>query len=134
MRNVLAASLLVVSALVNTGCPGFCGGLDGAGDVVYERNTSEMLIVCNNGGYVATLQTRQLEGRIQYDVEGHRFATTGEDGALAFDFVDNYDGTASTPQLGEAMWTEVSLDAVALDHAHVLCTDLEARAWWTGGL
>jgi hypothetical protein len=132
MRNVLAASLLVLSGLVNTGCPGFCGGLDGSGDLVYQRDTSEMLILCNNGGYVATLQSRQLEGRIQYDVEGKRFATTGEDGALAFDFVDNYDGTASTPQLGEAMWSEVSLDAVALDHAHVLCTDLEARAWWTG--
>ncbi len=136
MRNVVAASLLAVSALVNTGCPAImaCGGFEGAGDMVYERNTSEMLIVCNNGGYVAVLASDQLEGRMQYDIEGKRFATSGEDGGLAFDFVDNEDGTASTPQLGETAWTEVSLDTVALDHAHVMCSDLEARPWWTGGL
>lgn len=135
MRNLLVASLVAASALVNTGCAGLfaCGGFEGAGDVVYERN-SEMLILCNNGGYVATLETQMLEGRVQYDASGKRFATTGEDGALAFDFVDNADGTASTPQLGESMWTEVSLDTVALDHAHVMCSDLEARPWWTAGL
>ena len=135
MRNVLAASALALSVLVNTGCPALmqCGGFEGEGDVVYERS-SEMLILCNNGGYVAVVGTGQLEGRMQYDIEGKRFATAGENGALAFDFVDNQDGTASTPQLGETMWDEVALDTVALDHAHVMCSDLEARPWWTAGL
>lgn len=120
MRNVLFAFL----ATIVSGC--ICGGYDGGGNRVYERNGAEMLILCDNGGYVATLTSNMLEGKFT----GYS-GTIGETGELAFDFVQNEDQTVTTPQLGDSRWTWMNLDTVGLDHANVLCENLETRDWWT---
>jgi len=128
MRNVLLASLAALSALIATGCLG-CGAWEGGGNRAYERN-SEMLLLCENGGFVATLDTTMLEGRYT-DSAGIVIGTKGDDGQLAFELASNADGTASAPQLGDGAWTSVALDQVAADHSNVLCNDLATRTWWT---
>jgi hypothetical protein len=129
MRNVVLASLLVAT-IVQTGCLR-CGGFDGSGNRVYQRNNAEMLILCDNGGFVATLTEDMVEGFYLDNLDGTGMATNGEDGQLAFDARINTDATLSTPQLGETPWTQMNLDATALDHSDVLCQDLTYRAWWT---
>lgn len=135
MRNLLLASLAAASALLANGCVPFgCGDFDGGGNRAYERG-SEMLLLCDNGGFVASLETSMLEGRhvLGTDAQGLTITvgTKGDDGAVAFELADNYDGTSSAPQLGEGAWTYVALDQTALDHANILCEDLELRDWWT---
>jgi hypothetical protein len=133
MRNVLLASLAALSAVVaNAGCllPLGCGGFEGGGNRAFERN-SEMLLLCENGGFVASLETSMLEGRY-VDNTGMVVGTKGEDGSIAFELSDNSDGTSTAPQLGSTAWTSVELDYVAADHSNVLCKELEARAWWSG--
>ena len=132
MRNVVAASLLLMIVITQTGCPGAfgCGGFEGTSNRVYQRNDSEMLILCDNGGFVATLADRMVEGFYTDNFNGTGTATNGEDGALAFDVQTNADYTVSTPQLGTSLWTQMNLSATALDHSDVLCQDLEYRAWW----
>lgn len=130
MRNVLLASLALASAFVaNTGCVPFgCGGWEGGGNRAFERG-SEMILLCENGGFVASLETEMVEGR--YDASSVNVtATRGETGQLAFELVEHGDGTASASKLGDGAWTAVVLDTVAADHSNNLCTDLEVRAWW----
>jgi len=130
MRTVLLVAALAAALLPSTGCIlGGCGGFDGVGDQVYAREGGEMLIACNNGGFVANLQTTSIEGRIEYNGDGTAIGVKGDDASLAFDWIVNADGV-STPQLGAAMWTKQNLDKVALDHADVLCQDLQTRGWW----
>jgi hypothetical protein len=121
-------SLLLLSTLL-TGC--VCGAYNGGGDTVYSRN-SDSLILCENGGFVATLTTGALEGRYTEDTtgDGGGTAVRGDTGELAFVLHANTDGTVSTPELGADPWTHMSLNQTELDHADVLCTDLETRAWW----
>ncbi len=132
MRTILLASLAALSALVaNSGCVPFgCGGFDGGGNRALERG-SEMLLLCENGGFVASLEASMLEGRYSNTDGTMTIGTKGDDGALAFELRDNHDGTSIAPQLGDGLWTYVPLDTVAADHANVLCEDLEVRAWWT---
>jgi hypothetical protein len=134
MRNALLASAVMVLPFL-AGCPGFCGGFTGGGDRVYAHG-SDSLIVCENGGFVANLSTGSLEGRLvettpasadDTEFEAHR----GDTGELAFRFIEKPDTTATTPELGNEVWTENMLDATALDHADVQCQDLETRPWWT---
>lgn len=122
MRTLLA-SLLLGSLLINAGCPG-CGAYSGGGDKVYQRGT-DTIILCDNGGFVAQLSTGTVEGRV---LDGE--AVRGEDGSLAFDLQNNTDGTLTTPQLGASPWQPLHLDKTELDHADVLCQDLEKRSWW----
>jgi hypothetical protein len=131
IRLALAAALLA-TLLPTTGCLiGGCGAYDGATDRVYARTASnEMLIMCGNGGFVANLQTTTLEGRMETNADGTEIGVKGDDSSLAFDWVVTADG-ATTPQLGETAWTQQSLDKTALDHADVLCKDLQTRTWWT---
>ena len=132
MRNVVLASLLTITALLNTGCPAAfsCGGFEGESNRVYARD-NEMLILCENGGFVAMLEDRMVEGWYSTNVEGTwGTATNGEDGTLAFDAQIWPDGLR-TPQLGETMWTQQDFTPTQLDHANNLCTDLELRSWWT---
>jgi hypothetical protein len=132
MRNVLLASLAAFAALLPaSGCVPFgCGGFEGGNDTVYTRNDSaEMLIICGNGGFVANLQTTSLEGRMEYNADGTAIGVKGDDQSLAFDWISDAEGM-STPQLGAGTWTYQNLDKVALDHADVLCQDLETRTWW----
>jgi hypothetical protein len=133
MRTLLALALVAPLAVLLPGCPLGCGAYDGAGDQVYSRG-NDMLILCENGGFVATLETRTLEGRFMTNPVGsdaRGFGVNGEDGQLAFDLFDNPDGTARTPQLGDSPWSQVNLDEVGLDHADSLCQDLVNRPWWT---
>lgn len=131
MRNVLLASLALASAFVaNTGCVPFgCGSFEGGSNRAFERG-SEMILLCENGGFVASLETEMVEGR--YDAASTNVvATRGENGHLAFELVEHGDGTATASKLGDGAWTAVVLDTVAADHSNVLCNDLEVRAWWT---
>jgi hypothetical protein len=129
LKVALLASLVAAIALPATGCIMGCGAYEGAGDRVYAREGGEMLIVCNNGGFVANLQTTSIEGRIEYNTDGTAIGVKGDDQSLAFDLIVTGD-EASTPQLGAGMWAHQKLDATAHDHADVLCQDLQTRAWW----
>lgn len=133
MRHAALACLLLSIALTQTGCPAAfgCGGFEGTGNRVYERTDTEMLILCDNGGFVAKLTTGMIEGFYLDNADGTGMALRGEDGELAFDTQLHGDATLTTPQLGETPWTQMNLDATALDHSDVLCQDLEYRAWWT---
>jgi hypothetical protein len=130
MRNLILAGFAVTASLLATGCPiAGCGGYEGGGNRAYERS-SEMLLLCENGGFVATLDTELLEGRYVRAESGAIIGTRGDDASLAFELTDNGDGTATAPALGTEAWAEVDLDQVAADHANVLCNDLATRAWW----
>jgi hypothetical protein len=132
MRNAVTAALALAAALVaHTGCVPFgCGGFEGGGNLAYERGT-EMLLLCENGGFVATLDTQMLEGRFQSQ-SGVVTGTKGDDGQLAFELVESLETSEWTStQLGDGAWTMVNLDTVAADHANVLCNDLATRPWWT---
>ena len=133
MRNVALAALLLVVATLTAGCPlaPSCGGFEGGGNRVYQRTDSEMLILCENGGFVATLTDRMVEGTYLDNGDGTGIATNGEDGQLAFDAQFNPDSTLTTPQLGDTPWTWMDLSPTALDHSNSLCQDLQYRSWWT---
>jgi hypothetical protein len=129
MRNAVLAALLAVT-LAQTGCF-TCGAYDGGGNRVYQRNDAELLILCDNGGFVARLTDRTIEGLYLDNGDGTGIATNGEDGQVAFDARLEDDTTLAAPQLGETGWTRMNLDATALDHSDVLCQDLQSRSWWT---
>jgi hypothetical protein len=133
MRNAALASLLLAVVVTQTGCPAAfsCGGFEGTSNRVYQRNDAEMLILCENGGFVATLSDRMVEGFYLDNADGTGLATSGDSGQLAFDALFNADATLLTPQLGDTPWTQMNLSATALDHSNVLCEDLEYRGWWT---
>jgi len=128
MRHVALAFALAI-LLLQTGCG--CGAYTGSNNRVYQRNDAELLILCDNGGFVARLVDRQVEGLYLDNADGTGIATNGEDGQLAFDAQFNADYTLSTPQLGDTVWSKMNLDKTALDHSDVLCQDLELRSWWT---
>ena len=131
LAKLALAAAALASLLPATGCVPFgCGAYDGASDRVYARNNTEMLVICENGGFVANLDSQSIEGRIEYNADGTAIAVKGDDSSLAFDWVPN-SGTAITPQLGDVQWTQQNLDKTALDHADVLCQDLTTRSWWT---
>ena len=123
MRLLIAT--LAVSCML-TGCLFGCG-FDGEGDRTYRRGT-ESMILCTNGGFALVLETKIVEGRYTY--EGATVGREGATDALVFTLTDNGDGTASAPELGSGAWESVTLDKTDLDHAHLQCDDLEARAWW----
>jgi len=133
MLRLLLASILVSLAFLSGCVPlGGCGGFQGGGDQVYARG-QDQLILCENGVFVVdSAQYGTIEGRYTWSdaADDNAVATTGTTGALAFDFYNNGDGTASTPQLGDNPWTTVDLDQTALDHADTACQTLETRSWW----
>jgi hypothetical protein len=94
------------------------------------RRGNDSMIVCANGGFAATLSTGFIEGRTGLQDDGGMRGAVGETGALAFTMSNLPDGSRNSPQLG-AGWTLAVLDKTDLDHAHGMCSDLEARAWWT---
>lgn len=120
---------LFVGIVLSLGC-GTCGAHAGAGTQVYQRE-GEMLIVCDNGGFVAMLSTTMLEGNLSESSAETATATRGEDGELAFELAyDAQQDAVVTPQLGGSTWTLMDLDEVSLGHANVLCNDLTTRSWW----
>lgn len=128
MRTLLVLAALVPMTVLS-GCTVFgCGGYDGDNDIVMKRESGDTIILCDNGGYAATLADgTMLEGR--YDWSSELYGTDGATGAAAFVFSYADDGSMTSAELG-ARWNVTTLDEVALDHAHVQCTDLETRAWW----
>lgn len=126
MRTLLALALALV-ALALPACA--CGGWEGAGDTVMRRTGGDALILCSNGGYAAMLSSGALmEGRYDWSAD---IVGTSETGAHAFRLTsDGTEPSFGSTELGDG-WQIVTLDEVELDHAHVQCTDLEARAWWS---
>lgn len=125
MKTLLTA--LLPAAMTLTGC--LCGGWEGQDDQVLRTANGDAMQLCSNGGYsVMMANGTLLEGHISND--GTTVAgSAGETGARAFTMTTEADGSKSSPELGTG-WTPVTLDQVELDHAHVQCVDLEARAWW----
>jgi hypothetical protein len=133
MRTFLAALLLASIAITATGCPMGCSAFAGGGDQVYAHG-ADQLILCENGGYSATVNGAMNEGFYTENAAGSSVRYTGTDGPTgshAFDLSPQSNGTETIPELGGSGWTAVTLDQVAADHANTLCTDLETRAWWT---
>ncbi len=127
MNRFLLLGVALSASISATGCLpiGGCSAYTGQSDMVYQRG-NDMLIVCSNGGYSATLATTATqEGR----VNGANL-TNGPTGAIiTTEVVDQTSGSFSA--FGDGTWTYVSLDQTALDHADSLCQDLATRAWWT---
>ncbi len=125
MKTLLTA--LLPAAMTLTGC--LCGGWEGQDDQVLRTANGDAMQLCSNGGYsVMMANGTLLEGTFGDD--GTTLAgSNGETGARAFTMTTEADGSRSSAELGGG-WTKVTLDQVELDHAHVQCTDLEARAWW----
>ncbi len=116
MTSTLRLSLLLAAGSLLTACPlaPSCGGFSGGGDLVYARPNGDSAIACSNGGFIATIATAPIEGRISGTA-----VTEGSTGAFAFDFAHDGD------------WTAVEMNEVTLDHADTLCQDLATRTWWT---
>lgn len=127
--NKLLAAALTTTTLLLQGC--LCGGYEGAGDQVMRRDNGDSMILCESGGYAAMLSDgRILEGT--FSRSEAITAADGETGARAFTLAVDASGAVgayTSPELGSG-WAQVTLDQVELDHAHVQCTDLEARTWW----
>src|SRR5262245_15073483 len=125
MKAALASMLSAL--LLLPGCPLGCGAYNGDGDAMYHRG-DDSLLLCSNGGFVATIGMRVIEGRFEDGVDGI-VGTSGDTGARAFSLQHADNGTLRSAELGDG-WETVALDQTALDHADVRCTDLETRAWW----
>ena len=125
------AFLLVSPLVLLAGCG--CSAYTGAGDRVYARG-QDQLVLCENGGFLATIASpaETIEGTYsETPTDGWTgTATEGASGDLAFDYLIQSDQSLSAPQLGQTAWQPVTLDQTGLDHADVLCSDLETRVWW----
>ena len=138
MRNLAALALVAAAAATSllAGCIApECGVYEGAGDRVYARGNDSM-ILCESGAYAATLGDSVREGRFrqQYGTSTDAGvtsvrATTGETGAVAFEMTMQDDATYASFEIG-AGWSLATLDATALDHAHVQCADVASRGWF----
>jgi hypothetical protein len=133
MRTILASLLVATFATTLPGCFG-CGAYSGSNDKVFARG-NDQLILCENGGYVATVSNATLQGFYTENAPGSSIAYVGTDGPTSqhsFDLTETAGGQgANIPQFGQAPWELVSLDKTALDHADSLCQGLETQSWWT---
>lgn len=133
MRNALALALLASASLLaacDVPFPGGCGGYSGGNDRVLARGADSMTL-CENGGFVVNLANAQVEGRYALD-DANTDITLGtltNTRTRAFTLTDGASGSTA-PELGAGVWTDVTLDQVAIDHANVQCTNLEGRSWW----
>jgi len=129
MRTLLAVAALVPALTLLPGCPFGCAAWEGRGDTLYRSEAGDSVMLCANGGYSATIGNANTEGVFEWTDQVR--ATNPGTGARTFSFVtDATTGATSSPELG-AGWTVATLDKVELDHAHVMCADIETRAWWT---
>jgi hypothetical protein len=115
------------------GCPiAACGGWEGRGDTMLRNDRGDAVMLCENGGYAASIGTTTSEGTFDWtDVVR---ASSPETGAQTFAFTSSISADGSTYTYASAelagSWTAATLDKVELDHAHVQCADLQTRAWW----
>jgi len=129
MRCLLA---LIPAALLLPSCILGCGAA-GENDQSFRRGT-ESLILCDNGGFAAMLNGGVIvEGRYSFDGTAN-IGITGGTTDTAFTLTVHQDGTADAPELGVVAWERISLDETDRTHAHVQCTDLESREWWTAAV
>jgi hypothetical protein len=125
MRTLLLAAAMLPALTIATGCG--CGW-EGRGDTMYRNPSGDSVMLCANGGFAATVATADLEG--VYESHDQILAANPETGARVFSMATDASGATSSPELGSG-WTVAVLDQVELDHAHVMCADLETRAWWS---
>jgi hypothetical protein len=125
MRTSFAVAALLPAALtLASGCG--CGW-EGRGDTMYRSTAGDSVMLCANGGFSATVKTGDIEGVFEWSDEIR--GENPETGARVFSMVTDANGATTSPELGTG-WAVATLDQVELDHAHVLCSDLETRAWW----
>jgi hypothetical protein len=128
MRTLLALAALASTSSLLPGCIPFgCGAYEGRGDTMFRSDKGESVMLCENGGFAATLDKGVVEGVFEW-TDAVR-ASSPDTGARVFTMTTDANGATSSPELG-AGWTQATLDKVELDHAHVQCADLETRAWW----
>ncbi len=137
--NKLAALATLAIAFVSA-CT--CGGYTGGGDQVLARG-QDMLILCDNGGFYARVNNPVgvIEGRFTTYANGTVMGYDGSNVLPPFTLTWNDRAGASTvtelpygstaPNVGNGDWTLNDMNQVELDHANILCTDLESRSWWT---
>ena len=128
--------LLIIAALASlttlAACE--CGGFSGGGDRVLSRN-SDSIILCDNGGFIATTTAGVIEGKYTAEstdadiIDAVRGDTDAAAFQLTFDGADQ--ATATTTNLGDGGWTMNSMNQTELDHANIQCEDLVNRSWWT---
>ncbi|HEY3801287.1 MAG TPA: hypothetical protein VGL61_01720 [Kofleriaceae bacterium] len=126
---LLLASLCAAGTVLLAGCPLGCGGYSGNGDRVLASGTDQ-LILCENGGFVATTSAGTTEGMIVVGTTG-TVGIEGDDGAQLFTLVDEGTQVTTAGFGSDDSWDEVDENEVQLDHADVLCTDLTSRGWWS---
>ncbi|HEY0250276.1 MAG TPA: hypothetical protein VGC41_02075 [Kofleriaceae bacterium] len=130
---IKAALLALAASTLVTGClpGGTCGAFQGGRDKVLARD-SDSIVLCENGGYVASVNGTVHEGRqVVADVATDIVGTDGPTGATSFVLTyENDFTTATTTDLGDGDWSVLALDTTALDHADVQCQDLVSRSWW----
>jgi hypothetical protein len=124
-RYAWALALLPAALTLASGCG--CSAWEGRGDTLYRSAAGDSVMLCANGGFSATVKTANLEGVFEWNDEIR--AEDPETGARVFSMAADATGAMTSPELG-AGWTVATLDQVELDHAHVMCSDLETRAWW----
>lgn len=132
MRSLLVAvaALIPASLTLLPGCPLGCGGWEGRGDTMLRSDRGDAVMLCANGGFSLTKANGEpVEGVFEWTDSVH--ASSPDTGARVFSMTsDPGSTTMASPEL-PGTWTQATLDKVELDHAHVLCTDLESRAWWS---
>lgn len=126
MRATLFALVPAALSLVS-GCIFGCGAWEGRGDTLYRSERGDSVMLCANGGYAATIGGTSSEGVFEWSDQVR--AENPETGARTFSLVTDASGATTSPELG-AGWSVAVLDKVELDHAHVMCADLETRSWF----
>jgi hypothetical protein len=126
---LLLASVCAASIVLLAGCPLGCGGYSGNGDRVFASG-NDQLILCENGGFIATTSAGTTEGVIEVETSS-TVGIEGDDNTQIFT-LDDEGSEVTTDGFGsDEGWTEVDEGQVQLDHADMLCTDLTTRSWWS---
>ena len=120
------AALVALSLVLQACIPFGCGAYSGGGDKVYTRG-NDVLVECENGGYVAMLSGGNQEGMLGGD--------GGVDPAtdmIVFSQTPSNDGKNGLVITGSLAgnWAADPLDKTSLDHIDAVCKDLVNRSWW----
>jgi hypothetical protein len=94
-------ALILVPLVATPACIPFgCGGYSGGGDTVYARG-NDQLILCENGGFVATSNGQTIEGKLETDTSAVTIGIEGDDNATVFE-LDGTSGDATVDTDGSA--------------------------------
>src|SRR5207248_7458682 len=124
MKSLAALVALCVS--LQACIPFGCGAYSGGGDKVYTRG-NDVLVECDNGGYVAMLATGNQEGML-----GGDGGVDPASGMIVFSQTTSNDGQNGLTITGSlaGAWAPDPLDKTSLDHIDAVCSDLINRMWW----